>query len=222
MEENMSKITICNGTYMEVLPDSISFQHDKQLRFANLFFLIVSSFFLIVGLTVLYFVFMAFFKEDNIAGILLAFLIVSSWPIFGYLGFRYSVTELFGHYACISRDFGSMYYSTKKDDKGQVLAPNSYIKIGYGWRTRGMRRPYPVSGVGVHIHYDDGNLGDWSISISLNHSFLVSGLFRPKWLILRPSLCFATKQDAIAMANTIESAFKEKLPDLKIINLCKE
>jgi hypothetical protein len=39
---------------------------------------------------------------------------------------------------------------------------------------------------------------------------------------LRPSLCFATKQDAIAMANTIESAFKEKLPDLKIINLCKE
>ena len=208
---------------MEILQDSISFQYDKQLRFKNFCFLIISSFFLIVGLTVLYFVFMAFFKEENTAGVLLGFLIVASWPFFGYIGFQYSVTELFGRYACISRDFGSMYYSTRKGVKGQVLAPDSYIKIGYGWRsTSAMRRPYPHSGAGIHIHYDDGGSGDWSISISLNHSFLVSGLFRPKWLILRPSLCFATKEEAIAMANTIESAFKEKLPDLKIINLCKE
>ncbi len=69
----MSKITICNGTYMEVSPDSISFQNDKQIQFRYIFILIASSFFLIVGLTVLYFVFMAFFKEDNIAGILLAY-----------------------------------------------------------------------------------------------------------------------------------------------------
>ena len=217
----MSKITICNGTYMEVSPDSISFQNDKQIQFRYIFILIASSFFLIVGLIVLYFVFLAFFKEENTAGVLLGFLIVASWPFFGYIGFQYRVTELFGRYACISRDFGSMYYSTKKGVKGQVLAPNSYIKIGYGRRsTHKTIPPYNYTGarvvIGVHEQFD------WSISISLNHSFLVSGFFCPKWLILRPSLCFATKQDAIAMANTIESAFKEKLPDLKIINLCKE
>ena len=111
----MSKITICNGTYMEILQDSISFQYDKQLRFKNFCLLIISSFFLIVGLIVLYFVFLAFFKEENTAGVLLGFLIVASWPFFGYIGFQYSVTELFGRYACISRDFGSMYYSTKKE-----------------------------------------------------------------------------------------------------------